>query len=214
MELLLTRRERETGGPADQPPASRAAQGPGAIILHGITAAASGATSPDIQPATRPDSGPGDFTDCYTRELSSLIWFVMSLGASAEVAADVAQSAFTDAFPVWGTIRHPRAWLRRVAERRYYRCGLRETLVESPPERPGPLPTASAAELRDEARTVLGALAALPPKQRQVMAWCIDGYNPGEIASELGADPAAVRQNLAKARKNLKRMLGIAGSTR
>ena len=154
-----------------------------------------------------------DFADCYSRELPGLIWFVMSLGASAETAADVAQSAFADAFPVWPAIQYPRAWLRRVAQRGYCRFGSRETPVESPPERPGPLPTVGAAELRDEARAVLAALAALPPKQRQVMAWCIDGYSPAEIASQLGADPAAVRQNLAKARKNLKQMLGITGIT-
>ncbi len=161
-----------------------------------------------------PDPGTADFTGCYTREMPGLVWFVMSLGATAEVAADVAQSAFTDAFPVWPTIRHPRAWLRRVAERGYYRRGFRETLVESPPDRPGPLPTASAVELRDEARAVLEALATLPPRQRQVMAWCIDGYGPAEIARELGADPAAVRQNLAKARKNLKQLLALTGSSR
>jgi hypothetical protein len=33
------------------------------------------------------------------------------------------------------------------------------------------------------------------------MAWCIDGYCPAEIASHFGADPAAVRHNLAQARK-------------
>jgi RNA polymerase sigma-70 factor (ECF subfamily) len=64
-------------------------------------------------------------------------------------------------------------------------------------------------ELRDEAQAVLAALADLPPKQRQVMAWSIDGFSPAEIASALGVDPAAVRQNLAKARKNLKQNLGI-----
>ena len=31
-----------------------------------------------------------DFADCYARELPGLIWFVMSLGASAEAAADAA----------------------------------------------------------------------------------------------------------------------------
>jgi RNA polymerase sigma factor (sigma-70 family) len=164
--------------------------------------------------ASQPDAEAGDFTSCYAREMPGLVWFVMSLGATAEAAADVAQSAFADAFPVWTAIRHPRAWLRRVAERGYYRRGSRETLVESPPERSGVLPTASAAELRDEARTVLAALATLPPKQRQVMAWCIDGYTPAEIAREMGADPAAVRQNLAKARKNLKQVLGMTGSIR
>ncbi len=175
------------------------------------------AVGPDAQPSGSVSGSAGvalDFADCYARDMAGLIWFVMSLGATAEVAADVAQSAFADAFPVWPKIRHPRAWLRRVAERGYYRRGSRETPVESPPERPGPLPTASAAELRDEARTVLAALAALPPKQRQVMAWCIDGYSPAEIARELGADPAAVRQNLAKARKNLKQLLGIDGGAR
>lgn len=39
------------------------------------------------------------------------------------------------------------------------------------------------------------------------MAWYVDGYSPAEIAAELDADPAAVRQNLAKARKNLKQVL-------
>lgn len=202
MELLLIRHE-ETAGQDAQPQVSGPVQDP-------VPAAPA-----LIDPATRcdrPEAAPGNFTDCYTRELPGLIWFVMSLGANAEVAADVAQSAFTDAFPLWPTIRHPRAWLRRVAERGYYRRGFRETLVESPPERP--LATASDVQLRDEAQAVLAALAALPPKQRQVMAWCIDGYSPAEIASEIGADPAAVRQNLAKARKNLKQVLGITGCTR
>ncbi|HCU91388.1 MAG TPA: hypothetical protein DHU96_00930 [Actinobacteria bacterium] len=45
----------------------------------------------------------------------------MSLGGSVEEAADAAQSAFAAAFPAWPTIRHPAAWLRRVAERAYYR---------------------------------------------------------------------------------------------
>jgi RNA polymerase sigma factor (sigma-70 family) len=164
--------------------------------------------------APQPDVQAGDSASCYAREMPGLVWFGMSLGATAEVAADVAQSAFAEAFPEWPAIRHPRAWLRRVAERGYHRRGFRETLVESPPERPGLLATDSVAELRDEARTVLGALAALPPKQRQVMAWCIDGYTPAEIAREPGADPAAVRQNLAKARKNLKQVLARTGIAR
>jgi RNA polymerase sigma factor (sigma-70 family) len=199
VELLLARPDEQVAANPAPPSPCEPGQPPDRLDHRSIPGTGSGTTG---------------FADCYAQEMSGLVWFVMSLGASVEVAADVAQSAFADAFPVWTTIRYPRAWLRRVAERGYYRRGTREMLVESPPERPGPLPTASAVELRDEARAVLAALAALPPKQRQVMAWCIDGYGPAEIATELGADPAAVRQNLAKARKNLKRMLGMAGSTR
>ena len=122
MELLLIRHE-ETAGQDAQPQVSGPVQDP---------VPAAPALLDPATPCDRPEAAPGNFTDCYTRELHGLIWFVMSLGANAEVAADVAQSAFTDAFPLWPTIRHPRAWLRRVAERGYYRRGFRETLVESP----------------------------------------------------------------------------------
>jgi RNA polymerase sigma-70 factor (ECF subfamily) len=77
------------------------------------------------------------------------------------------------------------------------------------PDRQGPLSAASVVELRDEARAVLAALADLPPKQRQVMAWTVDGFSPAEIARELDVEPATIRQSLAKARKHLKKQLGI-----
>jgi RNA polymerase sigma factor (sigma-70 family) len=153
-----------------------------------------------------------DFSACYAREMSSLVWFVMSLGADAHRAADVAQATFAEAFTVWDRIQHPTAWLRRVAGRLYYRQLVsRETLVEDVPERQGPLSAASVVELHDEARAVLAALADLPPKQRQVMAWTIDGFSPAEIARELDVDAATIRQSLAKARKNLKQQLGMTG---
>lgn len=153
-----------------------------------------------------------DFTVCYRREMPGLVWFVMSLGAGVEEAADAAQSAFAAAFPVWETIRYPAAWLRRVAQRAYCRRAVsREIPLETAPDRPGPLSVTGAVEFRDEAREVLAALAELPARQRQVMAWYVDGFSPTEIARQLGADPAAVRQSLAKARKNLKHRLGVTG---
>jgi len=113
---------------------------------------------------------------------------------------------------VWDRIQHPTAWLRRVAGRLYYRYLItQETSVEDVPDRQGPLSAASMVELDDEARRMLAALADLPPKQRQVMAWTIDGFSPAEIARELDVDPATVGQSLAKARKNLKQQLGIGG---
>ena len=174
------------------------------------------ATATERQLAASPASPPVvGFADCYAQEMPRLVWFVLSLGASADAAADAAQSAFSDAFPVWDTIRYPQAWLRRVAQRAYYRrAAAREILVDSVPERPARVATADVVERHTEARAVLAALAALPAKQRQVMAWSIDGYSPAEIAAELSADPAAVRQNLTKARRNLQQLLGITRSAR
>jgi len=169
------------------------------------------AASQAVAAPARPDTAE-DFAVCYRREMPGLVWFVMSLGASAEEAADAAQSAFAAAFTVWETIRYPAAWLRRVAQRAYYRqAASREIPVETAPDRPGPLSVTGAVEFRDEAREVLAALAELPARQRQVMAWYVDGFSPAEIARQLGIDPAAVRQSLAKARKNLKHRLEVTG---
>jgi RNA polymerase sigma-70 factor (ECF subfamily) len=100
----------------------------------------------------------------YTKELPCLVWFVMSLGASPQDAADVAQSAFVEAFLAWVAIRHPRAWLRQVVGRIYYRRLDRAKLpLETIPECQGPISSATVVELRDEAQAVLAALADLPP---------------------------------------------------
>jgi RNA polymerase sigma factor (sigma-70 family) len=185
------------------------------LASEDVVAAAVASASPrEDGPASNECAGAAcglDFVAGYAKELPSLVWFVMSLGASPHDAADVAQSAFVEAFPTWVAIRHPRAWLRQVAGRIYYRRLDRAELpLETIPECQGPISSATAVELRDEAQAVLAALADLPPKQRQVMAWSIDGFSPAEIASALGVDPASVRQNLAKARRNLKQNLGIA----
>jgi RNA polymerase sigma factor (sigma-70 family) len=183
------------------------------VSLGTVTAGGPPEVAPPADRAVAAPAAPGvaDFAACYRREMPGVVWFVMSLGASAEEAADAAQSAFAAAFQAWDTIRHPAAWVRRVAQRAYYRQAVtREVPVEAAPDLPAPLSVTGSVEFRDEAREVLAALAALPARQRQVMAWYVDGFTPAEIAAQLGIDPAAVRQNLAKARKNLKQRLGVA----
>lgn len=97
-----------------------------------------------------------------------------------------------------------------MAGRAYFRrAASREIPVDAAPDAPGPQLVPEDVEFRDEARQVLAALTVLPPRQRQVMAWHVDGFGPAEIARELGCDQAAVRQSLVKARKNLRRLLGL-----
>jgi RNA polymerase sigma factor (sigma-70 family) len=154
-----------------------------------------------------PDRIRTPFDEFYRAEMATLVRFVRRYGADVYAAADAAQDAFAEAYPQWNTIENPRAWLRLVACRIYYRRRLRETPVEEVPDRP--VIYDDTVELREQGRRVFEALAALPERQRQVMAWHLDGYDNTEIAQHLRITEAAVRQNLCRGRKALKRWLGI-----
>ncbi|GAA3123221.1 RNA polymerase sigma factor [Streptomyces goshikiensis] len=166
--------------------------------------------------ATRVSSGVGthSFPDAYQREMPLLTRFVMKHGAGPQEAADAAHEAFATAYPQWDRIRFPKRWLRTVAVRVYLRARLREDL-------PGELPTTRAEshvptniQLSDQEREVYSALAELPSRQRQVMAWFYDGYTVAEIAEELEITKESVRQNLCRARATLKARLSGEGGVR
>jgi RNA polymerase sigma factor (sigma-70 family) len=152
-----------------------------------------------------------EFTEFFRAEHKKLIRFVMAVGAGADEAAEIAQVTFVKAFENWDAIRAPRAWIRRVAVNELTaarHAARRETPLAALPDRPAPVSTTLAVELTEEARQVLAALHTLPPGQRRVMAWIIDGFGPAEIARELGVSPDSVRQSYAKARRNLGRFYG------
>jgi RNA polymerase sigma factor (sigma-70 family) len=152
-----------------------------------------------------------EFAEFFRAEHKKLIRFVIALGADGDEAAELAQVAFVKAFEGWDVIRTPRAWIRRVAMNELAaarQAARRETPQASLPDAPAPVSVALAVELTEEARQVLAALRALPPGQRQVMAWIIDGFGAAEIAREMGVSPESVRQSHAKARKNLGRFYG------
>ncbi|MFC6064362.1 RNA polymerase sigma factor [Streptomyces ochraceiscleroticus] len=149
-----------------------------------------------------------DFASYYEQHLAKLIRHLMRQGARPHEAAEAAQAAFTEAYAQWDTIRHPAAWLRQVALRLFLRQPAhREELTGAPPDRPGGICPLGAVELKEEENRVYAALAALPPLQRQVLAWHLDGFGLAEIAAALGKTPEAVRQNLSRGRARLKEML-------
>jgi RNA polymerase sigma factor (sigma-70 family) len=152
-----------------------------------------------------------EFAEFFRAEHKKLIRFVIAIGAGGDEAAEIAQVALFKAFESWDVIRTPRAWIRRVAVNELTaarQAARRETPQATLPDAAVPVSTALAVELTEEARQVLAALQALPPGQRQVMAWIIDGFGAAEIARELGVSPESVRQSHAKARKNLGRFYG------
>ncbi|WP_193383758.1 MULTISPECIES: sigma-70 family RNA polymerase sigma factor [Streptomyces] len=152
-----------------------------------------------------------DFARYYQQHMPALIRFVMRYGADPYEAADAAQAAFIEAFRAWHLIHSPAAWLRKVAFRQYLRQAPipQEELTGDVPDRPAFSCPLDKVVLQEEEKRVYTALAQLPMKQRQVMAWHLDGFPTSEIATELGIQPHAVRQNLARARAQLKDLLGL-----
>jgi RNA polymerase sigma-70 factor (ECF subfamily) len=155
-----------------------------------------------------------DFDTFYRAECKSLVRFVMWLGCSdAGTAEDIAQTAFIRAFPAWETIQFLQAWLRKVAQNeyaRYCRAAARETSLDAEPgqaDRQAGTSAAMALEQQSDTRDLLAAIADLPPKQRQVMAWHWDGFSDAETAVALGDSTEAVRKNRNRAMKKLRRSL-------
>jgi len=154
-------------------------------------------------PAEESSESP-EFKQFYEGELRFLIKFLLNQGVPYHDALDKAQAAFMEAYQQWTKIKNPRAWIRTVALRVNHQPRERPLHVV-PSDYEDPLP--SNIELKEQTHFVHETLRRLPPTQRTVMAWTIDGFKPKEIAEHLDCEPEAVRKNLERARQNLKRAL-------
>jgi RNA polymerase sigma factor (sigma-70 family) len=150
--------------------------------------------------------------ELYEAERSGLFLFLRSLGADNQEADDAVQEAFAAVLERWDTIRNPRPYLYTTAMNKYYRANARNR--ETPAsnwmrDQAEPLSSGDIAEFNELEERVRAAVAALPARQRQVMALTMAGFKPAQIAQQLGSEEAAVRQNQARARDNIARKLGI-----
>jgi len=154
-----------------------------------------------------------EFKLFYREALPGLVAFLVWVGVPVVDAADVAQNTMIKAFVHWPTIDHPHAWIRRVASRNWAKilASPTETAVGDIPER-APLLQISDVSAWETRHDVLRALKDLPPRQRQVLAWTLDGFTPSEIAAELGMTAEAVRSSLRRARRALSLHLADGGN--
>lgn len=160
----------------------------------------------------------------YLQNKAGLIFWVMS-GNSITFAdaEDVVQEAFARALQQLqtGAISNPDAWFRKVTRQivadahpkpaAHRKRRVRETLTDPAdlPERRGDatrdtLPV-EWMEMKEEARLAAEEISALPGKPRAVMTEYYNGASAEEIAQLLGMSRAAVRQNLARGRKALRK---------
>lgn len=159
-----------------------------------------------------PEVAEMSFEDVYKAERSGLVRYLMTMGADQYQADDAVQAAFARALSGWDVIGHPRGWLYKVALREYYRADRSKREIPAGdllPDVPGPLDSGDVAVLNEEEEMVRAAIAALPGRQRQVMALLLAGFTTAQIAAELCLDQAAVRQSQVRARDALARQLGI-----
>ncbi|SMD11666.1 RNA polymerase sigma factor [Kibdelosporangium aridum] len=150
-----------------------------------------------------PDSArSGEFELFYRATVQQLVGFLMMHGASLADATDIAQDTLSSAYERWHKLDNPRAWSYRVASRALIRkfVSTKENLTADAIE-PGSVLRATPADAWHERHELITALARLPTRQRQVMAWRLSGYTPLEIAVELGITHDAVRSNLYLARR-------------
>jgi RNA polymerase sigma factor (sigma-70 family) len=151
-----------------------------------------------------------EFSAFYRATIRRLVGFLINHGAALPVAADIAQDTMFKAYRCWTELNQPSAWVHTVASRALARriADVREDPVAEVPEPTSLLPRPEAAAEWETRHDVLGMLRSLPWRQRQVLAWTLDGYSPSEIAEELGLSPEAVRSSLRKARRAAVRYLG------
>ena len=165
-----------------------------------------------------------DLETFYRRNKANLVFWVKSRNSiSFEEAEDVVQEAFARALRQVQTkpISTPDAWFKKVTcqiiadahpkPTAHRKRRVRETLTD-PAELPerrwdgakGILP-AEWLEMKEEARLAAEEISVLSDKPRAVMAEYYNGAPHQEIARRLGMSMAAVRQNLARGRKTLRK---------
>jgi RNA polymerase sigma factor (sigma-70 family) len=170
-------------------------------------------TSPDAS-ITRPDGQVRTFDDFYLSEVHLLVGFLMMLGYGRSFAEDIAQETMLQLYRAWGRVAEPRAWTRLVARR---------MALKATQRRPREVPVDSISLLEDRVTVeqpevlagtdLLNTLSSLPNRQRQVLAFYIDGFTVEEIATVLGTTASSVRSNLRHARNSVKAKLSTDYST-
>ncbi|MFF0172279.1 sigma-70 family RNA polymerase sigma factor [Micromonospora profundi] len=146
-----------------------------------------------------------EYAVCYEQERLPLVRFLIYRGAAPQDAFDAAQHAFVEAWRRWEHIHNPRTWLRTVAIRAVAKANQPTVPLNEQYDLADSAPLDS--QVSEETLDLVAALRQLPPLQREIMVWKMDGFTPSEIAKELGISAEAARQGLHRARENLKKML-------
>jgi len=155
--------------------------------------------------------GAPDFEAWYATERPALVRAIWAIAGDRDLAADVVDEAFSRALERWtrvSSMDSPGGWVRVVAlnqlRRTLRRRSLEARLLRRRHERDVALPEP------DDDGGVWSAVAALPLRQRQVIAlrYALD-CSEAETAAALGISEGAASASLAKARRRLGEVLRV-----
>lgn len=149
-----------------------------------------------------------DFSDFYTTQKDRVFRVVLAAGGHRVVAEDAVAEAFARAFGRWSKLRdhpNPAAWVMLTAmnlQRSWWRRARREVLHPTPGQGLSP-----AADVEITA-SVRNALAALPRRQREVLALRILGdMSQQDTADALGIAVGTVGAHLHRALATLRSLI-------
>ena len=154
----------------------------------------------------------------YREQASRLAWFVVTAtGATVQEAWDATQTAMTEAWEQWENLAHPKAFVRTVAIRAFFRQIPNRKFVSDEPVPDGvdrALSPDLVVELTESTAHVVGLLQHLTITLRLPFALSLDGFSVQEIAKITGKTEDTVRRNIHRAKKTLAAKITRKGGAR
>jgi RNA polymerase sigma factor (sigma-70 family) len=150
------------------------------------------------------------FTAFFRDRYRPLMTVAMYAGATKPEADEAVSLAMAEVLRRWDELKDRPAYARKAVISNFIKIrtrGLDRTRVKQLQFRAGTPQYRDDQSLSywEDKQWVTQLLNSLPPKQREVMACMVDGFEPYEIAVLLGRSPDAVRQSPEEARRRLKR---------
>ncbi|HWK29323.1 MAG TPA: RNA polymerase sigma factor [Solirubrobacter sp.] len=145
-------------------------------------------------------------TDLFSPHREAVVRSVERRFGSRELAEDAVQDALAAALASGETPANPKAWLHVVAHRRAVDAlrGGREAPYATPPEVGAAADPFEVLALRERVRSVLGALHAIPRRQRDALVLrSFEDSSYDEIGARLEVGPDNAKQLVSRARRTL-----------